>query len=162
MQHLSEKIYSSIDQLQEVLQKIKSIGKKIVFTNGCFDILHVGHVCYLEEARNLGDYLVIGVNADASVSRLKGPSRPINPLQQRMMVLAALQSVDAVISFSEDTPYELIKALSPDLLVKGGDWKVEDIVGSALVLAKGGQVLSLPFTEGWSTTSIEQKIKNNC
>jgi rfaE bifunctional protein nucleotidyltransferase chain/domain len=162
VQHLSEKIYSSIDQLQEVLQKIKSIGKKIVFTNGCFDILHVGHVCYLEEARNLGDYLVIGVNADASVSRLKGPSRPINPIQQRMMVLAALQSVDAVISFSEDTPYELIKALSPDLLVKGGDWKVEDIVGSALVLAEGGQVLSLPFTEGWSTTSIEQKIKNNC
>lgn len=144
------------------MQKIKSVGKKIVFTNGCFDILHVGHVCYLEEARNLGDYLVIGVNADASVSRLKGPSRPINPLQQRMMVLAALQSVDAVIPFSEDTPYELIKALSPDLLVKGGDWKVEDIVGSELVLAKGGQVLSLPFTEGWSTTYIEQKIKNNC
>ena len=144
------------------LSKIKSLGKKVVFTNGCFDILHVGHVCYLEDARNLGDYLVVGVNSDDSVSRIKGPSRPINPLQQRMMVLAALQSVDAVISFSDDTPYHLIEALAPDLLVKGGDWKVEDIVGSSLVLSKGGKVLSLPFTEGWSTTSIEQKIKSNC
>jgi len=162
MQQLSGKIYHNIDQLMGELSKIKSLGKKVVFTNGCFDILHVGHVCYLEDARNLGDYLVVGVNSDDSVSRIKGPSRPINPLQQRMMVLAALQSVDAVISFSDDTPYHLIEALAPDLLVKGGDWKVEDIVGSSLVLSKGGKVLSLPFTEGWSTTSIEQKIKSNC
>jgi D-beta-D-heptose 7-phosphate kinase/D-beta-D-heptose 1-phosphate adenosyltransferase len=162
VQTLSSKIYHDIDILREEIAKLHTIDKKIVFTNGCFDILHVGHVCYLEEARNLGDFLVIGVNSDDSVSRLKGPSRPINPLEQRMMVLAALQSVDAVIPFSEDTPYNLIEALLPDLLVKGGDWKVEDIVGSSLVIANGGKVLSLPFTAGWSTTSIEQKIKNNC
>ncbi len=162
MQTLSSKIYLDIDLLREELVKLQAIDKKIVFTNGCFDILHVGHVCYLEEAKNLGDFLIIGVNSDDSVSRLKGPSRPINPLEQRMMVLAALQSVDAVISFSEDTPYNLIEALMPDILVKGGDWKVEDIVGSSLVIGNGGRVLSLPFTEGWSTTSIEQKIKNNC
>lgn len=137
----------------------RAAGETIVFTNGCFDILHYGHLHYLADARDLGAKLVIGLNSDGSVSRLKGPNRPINDILTRTYQLAALEIVDAVCIFEEDTPLELIRALMPDVLVKGGDWKPESIVGSDIILANGGQVRSLPFVDGYSTTSIEQKIK---
>lgn len=132
--------------------------QKIVFTNGCFDLLHYGHLHYLAQARDLGDRLVIGLNSAASVSRLKGPHRPINDELTRTHLLAALAVVDAVVVFEEDTPLELIRMVQPDVLVKGGDWRPEQIVGSDVVLEKGGQVFSLPFIQGYSTTNIEQKI----
>lgn len=127
---------------------------KLVFTNGCFDILHAGHVLYLEQAKALGDILIVGLNSDASVKRLKGESRPVNSQQNRSIVLAALAAVDYVIVFDEETPYELIKAIQPDVLVKGGDWSEDSIVGADIVKAKGGEVISLPFWEGLSTTNI--------
>jgi len=134
-------------------------GKVVVFTNGCFDILHLGHIEYLRQAASLGDFLVVGLNSQASVSRLKGPSRPIQDEKSRAAVLASLTSVDAVCIFEEDTPERLIHALSPDILVKGGDWKPEDILGSDWVLSRGGKVRSISFVEGYSTTRIEQKIR---
>lgn len=130
----------------------------IVFTNGCFDLLHYGHLHYLSAARELGDRLIVGLNSAASVSRLKGPHRPINDEATRQHLLAALEVVDAVVVFEEDTPLELIRNIMPDILVKGGDWKPEQIVGSQLVLEAGGQVRSLPYIEGYSTTAIEAKI----
>lgn len=135
-------------------------SKKIVFTNGCFDILHRGHVAYLNEAKSLGDLLIVGLNSDASVKRLKGESRPINSEQDRKFVLENLKSVDAVFIFNEDTPYNLISSTEPDILVKGGDWKVEEIVGSDLVLARGGVVKSLQFVDGFSTTNTIEKINS--
>lgn len=137
----------------------RASGKKIVFTNGCFDILHRGHVAYLNQARALGDFLIIGVNSDASVKRLKGPTRPINTEADRAYVLAQLRAVDAVEVFTEDTPLELIKAIRPHVLVKGGDWKVDQIVGGREVLGWGGEVLSLSFVDGYSTTSVIKKIQ---
>ena len=134
-------------------------NKRIVFTNGCFDILHRGHVTYLAEARKLGDLLIVGVNSDASVKRLKGPSRPINSEVDRAFVLLGLKSVDAVEVFTQDTPLELIKLIRPKILVKGGDWKIEQIVGGAEVLSWGGQVLSLNFVDGFSTTSIIERSR---
>ena len=134
------------------------LGERIVFTNGCFDLLHVGHVTYLEEAKKLGDRLVVALNSDESVKKLKGTNRPIVNQHDRLKVMAALASVDFVTVFEDDTPYELIKLIMPDVLVKGGDWSVEQIVGSDLVLANGGEVKSLKFIEGSSTTNIEQKI----
>jgi D-beta-D-heptose 7-phosphate kinase/D-beta-D-heptose 1-phosphate adenosyltransferase len=131
---------------------------KVVFTNGCFDLLHPGHVTYLERARALGDILVMGVNSDASVSRIKGPSRPVNKLKDRLTVLAALESVDFVTWFGTETPLALIRKLHPDVLVKGGDWKPADIVGSADVLSWGGTVRSLAFLKGRSTTGILKKL----
>lgn len=130
----------------------------VVFTNGCFDILHPGHVDYLERARELGTHLIVGLNSDASVRRLKGPSRPINSENDRALVLAGLACVDHVIIFDEDTPFELIRAIRPHVLVKGGDWPVERIVGRELVLERGGQVLSLPVLPGHSTTNIVQRV----
>lgn len=144
----------------ELVSKLRKEGLKLVFTNGCFDILHEGHVRYLNEASNLGDRLIVGLNADASVSRLKGPHRPINPQHSRAYVLAGLECVSAVIVFEEDTPLKLIQLIVPDVLVKGGDWEVNQIVGSDFVIQQGGQVFSLPFYNGFSTTSIEEKIKN--
>ncbi|HMK61358.1 MAG TPA: D-glycero-beta-D-manno-heptose 1-phosphate adenylyltransferase [Dissulfurispiraceae bacterium] len=129
-------------------------GSRIVFTNGCFDILHVGHVRYLKEAKALGDILIVGLNSDESVARLK-PGRPVNNQDQRAEILAALEMVDYVTIFYENTPYELIKLLKPDVLVKGGDWKIADIIGADLV----AEVHSLPFTPGISTTGIIQKIR---
>jgi D-beta-D-heptose 7-phosphate kinase/D-beta-D-heptose 1-phosphate adenosyltransferase len=143
------------DALQRELTALRAQGKRTVFTNGCFDIVHVGHVRYLREAKALGDILVIGLNSDASVRQLKN-GRPINPEDQRAEVLASLAMVDYVTIFSEDTPYELIKSLNPDVLVKGGDWKKEDIVGADLV----PEVHSLPFTAGISTTNIINKIQS--
>jgi D-beta-D-heptose 7-phosphate kinase/D-beta-D-heptose 1-phosphate adenosyltransferase len=137
-------------------------GERIVFTNGCFDLLHYGHLHYLAAARDLGDRLVIGLNSAASVRRLKGPHRPINDELTRTHLLAALEVVDAVVVFEEDTPLRLIEIVQPDFLVKGGDWRPEQIVGSEQVLARGGQVRSLPFVEGYSTTNIETKILERC
>lgn len=140
-------------ELLRVAAQLRSKGKKIVFTNGCFDILHIGHVRYLAKAKRLGDVLIIGLNSDSSVSRIK-PGRPVNTEKARAEVLAALSAVDYVTVFSEPTPYRLIKALKPDILVKGGDWKKEEIVGSDIA----GQTFSLPFTRGASTTGIIGKI----
>lgn len=156
---IEAKIQSN-DQLANTLALWRSAGDRIVFTNGCFDILHFGHLHYLADARALGERLVVGLNSGASVRRLKGPNRPINDELTRTHLLAALEIVDAVVIFEEDTPLELIKLVQPDILVKGGDWKPEQIVGSEVVLTRGGQVLSLPFVEGYSTTNIEQKILN--
>ena len=133
-------------------------GERIVFTNGCFDLIHPGHLTYLEEARALGDRLVIGLNSDASVQRLKGPDRPVMDEQARARLLAALQFVDAVVMFEEDTPLELIRAVQPDVLVKGGDYRLEDIVGYDVVKGKGGQVLTIPFVEGYSSSAIIERI----
>lgn len=135
--------------------------RKIVFTNGCFDLLHVGHIRYLEEAKSLGDILFVGVNADSSVKRLKGPERPIQNQSDRAEILSALRCVDYVSIFEEDTPYELIKIVKPQILVKGGDWKMESIVGHDLVTSWGGQVFSLQFIEGRSTTSLIKKSQTN-
>jgi len=139
--------------VKKISAKLRAEGKKIIFTNGCFDILHAGHVRYLKQARKLGDVLVVGLNSDRSVSAIK-PGRPINSEKNRAEVLAALAAVDYVVVFSEKTPYNLIKILKPDILVKGGDWKKEDIVGSDI--AK--ETYSLPFVKGLSTTAIIEKI----
>ena len=146
------------EQLIGTLATWRAEGDRIVFTNGCFDLLHYGHLHYLAQARDLGERLVIGVNSAASVRRLKGPRRPINDEWTRSHQLAALAFVDAVVFFETDTPYDLIQQVQPDILVKGGDRKPEQIVGSDIVLARGGQVHSLPFVEGYSTTNLEQKI----
>lgn len=133
-------------------------GRKIIFTNGCFDLLHVGHIRYLQEARALGDFLVVAINSDASVRGLKGPDRPVQSESDRAEILAALACVDAVTVFGEPDPVELIRLLQPDVLVKGGDWAVEKILGSDLVLKRGGEVRSLPFHPGRSTSSLIEKI----
>ena len=137
----------------------KNEGKKIVFTNGCFDILHRGHVTYLNEARKLGDVLVIGLNSDNSVRKLKGPERPINNELDRGYVLSQLRSVDFVEIFDEPTPLSLINKVRPKVLVKGGDWKIDQIVGAQEVIANGGKVFSLNFVDGYSTTSVIHKIQ---
>jgi rfaE bifunctional protein nucleotidyltransferase chain/domain len=139
--------------------KKNSSNQKVVFTNGCFDILHRGHLTYLKEAKACGDLLVVGVNSDRSVRELKGPERPINNEQDRKFMLENLKSVDFVAIFDEETPIELIKELMPDTLVKGGDWAVDQIVGSKEVIQNGGEVLSLNFVDGFSTTNIIEKIK---
>lgn len=160
MKHL-EKIYDKIlgdSSLEERLSLWRREGKIIVFSNGCFDILHRGHVEYLSKAADLGDKLIIGLNTDASVKRLKGPSRPVNDEKARAVVLAALEFVDAVVFFEEDTPYNLIKRVQPDVLVKGKDYKAGDIVGYDIVTAKGGKVETIELVDGFSTTKILEKI----
>ncbi|MBO9639258.1 MAG: D-glycero-beta-D-manno-heptose 1-phosphate adenylyltransferase [Siphonobacter aquaeclarae] len=155
---------SKIKSRTEALDEItfwKARGEKVVFTNGCFDIVHMGHVDYLEKARNLGDRLVLGLNTDASVSRLKGPLRPVVNESARARLMAALSFVDTVILFDEDTPKELIEAVKPDILVKGDDYSVETIVGSDFVLANGGEVKTVPLVQGFSTTSLIEKIKKS-
>ena len=147
------------EQLQIAVADARSHGERIVMTNGCFDILHAGHVAYLAEARRLGDRLIVAVNSDDSVKRLKGAGRPINSLERRMTVLAALESVDWVVPFSEDTPEQLICAIGPDLLVKGGDYQPEDIAGYECVQRQGGDVIVLGFEEGCSTSSIIDAIR---
>ena len=146
-------------ELEIFLKKNKD--RKIVFTNGCFDIVHRGHISYLNEARAWGDLLVIGLNSDASVRGLKGPERPINNEQDRKFLLENLKAVDFVEIFNEATPLDLIKTILPSVLVKGGDWKIEQIVGSKEVIDNGGEVLSLNFIDGFSSTNIIEKIKNN-
>ena len=134
---------------------------KVVFTNGCFDWLHVGHVRYLQEAQKLGQKLIVGVNSDASVKRLKGPTRPVQTEADRAEILAALSCVDYAVIFDQDTPLELIKLCQPDVLVKGGDWKIDSIVGAEVVQARGGKVLSLSFVEGKSTTKLIEKASKS-
>lgn len=155
---LKEKITDRQEALKR-LSELRSAGKKIVFTNGCFDILHPGHVDYLSQARDLGDVLVLGLNTDDSVKRLnKAPNRPVNDEQSRALVLAGLASIDLIIPFNEDTPYELISFLKPDVLVKGDDYQIERIVGYDVVTANGGKVVTIPFLQGYSTTRLIQKI----
>ncbi|MDX1627884.1 MAG: D-glycero-beta-D-manno-heptose 1-phosphate adenylyltransferase [Fulvivirga sp.] len=154
----SKKIYNLSD-LQRVKENWKSRGEKVVFTNGCFDILHLGHVDYLEKAAALGDKLIIGLNTDLSVAKIKGPERPINDETSRARILAALEFVDAVVFFEEDTPLKLIEALKPDILVKGSDYLTENIVGAKIVVENGGEVKTIDLVEGHSTSSIIEKIK---
>lgn len=158
--HLDGGVMSE-DQLAIALRAAKARKEKVVMTNGCFDILHAGHVSYLEEAAQLGDRLIVAVNTDASVTKLKGPGRPVNNVNRRMAVLAGLSAVDWVVAFDEDTPQRLIARLLPDVLVKGGDYKVEDIAGGKEVIANGGEVKVLSFEEGVSTTGIIERITQN-
>lgn len=153
------KIFGDTSLLVNTCKSWNAAGKKIVFTNGVFDLLHKGHADYLARARDLGDVLVVGVNTDASVSKLKGPHRPIQDEQARMFLLASLACVDAVVLFDEQTPYNLIAAIQPDVLVKGSDYKAEAIVGYDIVTAKGGKVQTIDFIPGYSTTAIEKRIK---
>jgi len=145
-------------EARRTLDAWRTAGERIVFTNGVFDLLHRGHVEYLEEARALGDRLVIGVNSDASVRRLKGPTRPIVPAVERAELLAALASVDLVVVFAEDTPEAIIRAVEPDVLVKGGDWALDAIVGRELVESRGGRVLTIPMRAGHSTSALVRRI----
>lgn len=146
-------------ELKNKCSKLKTEGKKIVFTNGCFDIIHSGHIYYLSEAKKLGDLLIIGLNSDDSVRRLKGNERPINNETDRALVLDSLKFVDYVTIFDEDTPYDLINLIKPDFLVKGGDYKADEVVGADIVQTNGGKVVIIPFVQGKSTTSIIQKLK---
>lgn len=148
----------TVDQAAARLQELAAAGLKSVFTNGCFDLLHPGHLRYLAEARSLGDFLLVGLNSDRSISALKGPSRPVCPEPVRAEMLAGLAAVDSVVIFDEDTPFDLISAVKPDILVKGGDWPIEKIIGADLVLARGGEVKSLLLAEGYSTTSLIEHI----
>jgi D-beta-D-heptose 7-phosphate kinase/D-beta-D-heptose 1-phosphate adenosyltransferase len=146
-------------ELKEEVERLRGGGKRIAFTNGCFDILHVGHVRYLREARRTGDLLVVGLNSDASVRSIKGEPRPIVPQEERAEILASLLWVDYVTLFEEETPLKLIEHLLPDTLVKGGDWSEEAVVGREAVLSRGGRVVIVPFSEGASTTNIVEKIR---
>lgn len=146
---------------QSMIASWKVLRKTVAFTNGCFDILHEGHIFSLSAAAKEADYLVVGLNSDASVKRLKGESRPVNTQHSRALLLASLLMVDAVVIFEEDTPLELIKALKPDVLVKGGDYTIEQIVGSKEVMANGGRVVINPIVEGFSTTGLIQQIKSS-
>jgi len=148
-----------LPSLQTQVQNWQGEGKKVVFTNGVFDLLHIGHITYLAKAAELGDKLIIGLNADSSVRRIKGESRPVNDQSSRAAILAALFFVDAIIVFEEDTPLNLISTLLPDILVKGADYSVENIVGAKEVMANGGEVKTINFVEGYSSTSIIERIR---
>ena len=150
----------SLKTIASALSKDRKKGKKVVFTNGCFDLLHVGHVRYLRQAKSLGDILVVGLNRDASVHDVKGAGRPITREKERAEVLGALEAVDYILFFAEKTPERLIRAIRPDMLVKGGDWKKNEIVGSDFVESYGGKVRSLRFVKGFSTTRLIQQIKS--
>lgn len=153
----SEKI-KTIHQLKNAVALLKAKGKRIVFTNGCFDLLHWGHAKYLEEAKKKGDILIVAINSDSSVKKLKGSGRPVTAEKQRISLVAALESVDYVITFSQSTPLRLIKVLKPDVLVKGSDWKSENIVGKKIVESYGGRVLTIPFVPGLSSSKLIKKI----
>jgi rfaE bifunctional protein nucleotidyltransferase chain/domain len=151
---------TDLESLQSKVEYWKREGEKVVFTNGVFDLLHIGHITYMAKAADLGDKLVIGLNADSSVKRLKGNDRPVNDQNNRAALLAALFFVDAVVIFEEDTPLNLITTLMPDILVKGADYSIDNIVGAKEVMANGGEVKTIDFVEGYSSTSIIQKIRN--
>jgi rfaE bifunctional protein nucleotidyltransferase chain/domain len=148
------------DTLAKLVANYRLKNQKIVFTNGCFDLLHQGHVTYLAQAASLGNRLIVGLNSDSSVQKLKGIHRPIQDEKSRMLIMASLHVVSAVIIFNEDTPIDLISIVQPDFLVKGGDWEPAKIVGAELVKSYGGKVISIPFIDGYSTTAIESKIKS--
>jgi len=148
----------TVQELQPLLDILSAAGKKTVFTNGCFDLIHTGHTRYLSKAKSFGDLLVVGVNSDASIRGIKGDKRPINTEADRMETLAALESVDYVVLFHEPDPHRIISELQPDILVKGGDWPVEKIIGRDIVEARGGKVISVGYIEGASTTGIIEKI----
>ena len=154
---MSSKIVN-LKELKKILTIKRKEKKKVAFTNGCFDILHYGHVKYLTQAKKMADILVVGVNTDSSVKKIKGKKRPINPLKHRMEVLAGLEAIDYLISFKETTPYRLIKEIKPDVLIKGGDWKPNEIVGKDIVEAYRGKVITLPYIKGVSTTNLIRKI----
>ena len=158
---IQEKVFKNTTAALPLIHQWKKEGFKIVFTNGCFDLIHIGHVLYLEDAKSLGDKLIVGLNSDASVSRLKGAHRPIKDEYNRSHILAALASVDAVIVFENDDPLALIKDISPDILVKGGDWRPDHSRKCSPRYTLRGEVRSLRFVEGYSTTMLEEKIKNS-
>jgi rfaE bifunctional protein nucleotidyltransferase chain/domain len=158
---IESKIFSPKESLVHLLNQWKFKQNKIVFTNGCFDILHLGHVDYLTKAADMGNILIIGLNSDRSVSEIKGKNRPINNETSRANLLASLSFVNAVVLFDESTPYELIKFIRPDVLVKGADYKIEKVVGYDIVKANGGEVTTIGFLAGYSTSAIEQKIVEN-
>lgn len=163
MSHLNKinsKIFS-LDDLKNQVNAWKQAGEEVVFTNGCFDIIHRGHIEVLAQTANLGDKLIIGLNSDSSIQKLKGEDRPIIDEQARAILLASLEFVDAVIIFSEDTPLQLISALLPDVLAKGGDYEIDTIVGHEIVQQNGGKVKLVPFVDGFSSTTIIEKIKNS-
>ena len=155
----ASKISPTSEAIKTVV-KWKSRGYKIVFSNGCFDILHAGHVDYLEKARKIGDRLIVGINTDNSIRRIKGPTRPIIDEVSRSRILAALEFVDMVVLFREDTPIELIKAIKPDILVKGKDYDISNIIGADFVMQNGGKVETVELTEGFSSTNVIKKIKD--
>ena len=155
----SNKIYDHISDFKSELDKLRDSKQKIVFTNGCFDIIHPGHVDILQKAKELGDILIVGLNTDASIAGLKGPRRPIQNLTSRSLVLAGLASVDVIIPFDTPTPLDLIQEIKPDVLVKGGDYQIHEIVGSEFVSHLGGTVTTIPFLEGYSSSAIINKIK---
>lgn len=157
---IADKICSRA-QIAALAALYRQQGKRVVFTNGCFDILHAGHALYLQEAGALGDVLIVGMNSDAGIRRLKGAERPIIAQEDRAILLAALASVHHVVAFDEDTPYDLIREIQPDVLVKGGDWPIDSIVGADIVLSRGGKVESIMFREGISSTIIIDKIKSS-
>ncbi|MBL7196877.1 MAG: D-glycero-beta-D-manno-heptose 1-phosphate adenylyltransferase [Candidatus Omnitrophica bacterium] len=154
---IRNKIFS-INRLVEIVTFLKKRKKRVVFTNGCFDILHVGHISYLNRAKQLGDILIVAVNSDSSVKSIKGKNKPINKLKDRMKIISGLESINYVCSFSQSTPLNLIKKFSPDILVKGGDWKDKEIVGADFVKSYGGKVVTIPFKKGYSTTRLIKKI----
>jgi rfaE bifunctional protein nucleotidyltransferase chain/domain len=159
LEAISQKIIS-FEKLDPILAYWKFLNKKVVFTNGCFDILHRGHIVYLAKAASYGDLLIIGLNSDLSVKNIKGPNRPLQDQESRALIMASLHFVSHVILFDEDTPYNLIKKIQPDVLVKGADYKPQDIVGYDILTAKGGEIVTIDFVEGYSTTGIIKKM--NC
>ena len=160
LENIKSKIYTT-GQIKAVLNIWRLLGKRVVFTNGCFDLLHLGHIDYLSKAADMGDKLVIGLNSDASASELKGPGRPITDQLSRSLMLASFSFVDAVVIFDEPTPLHLIELVKPDILVKGADYSIEQIVGADVVLQYGGEVKTIEYLSGYSTTLIEKKIRSN-
>jgi len=157
-ERLHESKLVELDRLQAALEPLRASGRTIVFTNGCYDLLHVGHLRLLESARALGDALVVGVNRDASVRRLKGKHRPFVPFEERASIVAGLEAVDWVIGFDEDTPETLVRSLRPDVLVKGGDWALESVAGRETIEARGGRVVRVPLVSGRSTTALAERM----
>lgn len=155
---MSNKKIKSKLELKQIVSTLKERGKKVVFTNGCFGVIHPGHVDLLEKAKSFGDILIVAVNTDGSVKKLKGPRRPIYKLSGRMKVLSALEAVDYVTSFPEDTPIDILKELRPDILVKGGDWKPDEVVGKNFIESYGGKVKIVPHLKNYSTTSLIEKL----
>ena len=158
LESITRKIVT-LDEAKQIVAEWKSAGEKIVFTNGCFDIIHKGHVSYLSKARDLGTKLILGLNTDESVKRLKGENRPVKELESRALTVASFEYIDLVVPFSDDTPLKVISTLLPDVLVKGGDYKIADIVGAKEVTANGGSVLTIDFVDGFSTTNYFKKLK---